>query len=149
MAPAADEAGADRLARFVAAQEGVYERALAELHSGRKSSHWMWFIFPQLKGLGRSPTSQYYGLESIDEARLYLGHELLGPRLRECTSVLLGHPRESAETMLGAVDAMKLRSSMTLFDSAAGKGEPFGQCLATFFGGARDPVTLRLLEQAG
>ena len=137
----------DRLARFVGAQDGIYRHALAELRAGLKTGHWMWFIFPQLKGLGRSHASQYYGLESADEARVYLDHDLLGPRLRECVAALLGHRGESAEAILGSVDAMKLRSSMTLFEAAGGEPELFGQCLADFFAGERDPHTLRLLEQ--
>jgi uncharacterized protein (DUF1810 family) len=132
----------------VDAQLGVYEQALAELLAGRKRTHWMWFVFPQLKGLGRSPTSRYYGLESVAEARLYLDHALLGERLRQCTAALLSHRGKSVETMLGAIDAVKLRSSMTLFDSAGGESGLFGECLAAFFGGARDPDTLRLLDQA-
>ena len=138
----------DPLVRFVEAQDGIYRQALAELIAGRKRGHWMWFVFPQLKGLGRSPTSHFYGLESAAEARLYLDHVLLGPRLRECTAALLGHRGDSAEAILGAIDAMKLRSSMTLFDRVGGEGEgePFGQCVAAFFGGERDPATLRLLE---
>jgi len=136
------------LARFVDAQDGVYGQALAELRDGRKRSHWMWFVFPQLKGLGRSPTSQYYGLESLAEARLYLGHDVLGPRLRECTDTLLDHLGGSAETILGPIDAMKLRSSMTLFEAAGGEDEPFAHCLDAFFGGERDSSTLRLIEQS-
>jgi uncharacterized protein (DUF1810 family) len=138
----------DKLARFVEAQSGVYEQALSELSAGRKRSHWMWFVFPQLKGLGRSPTSLFYGLESAAEARLYLDHSLLGPRLRDCTAALLGHRGERAEAILGSVDAMKLRSSMTLFDAAGGDRELFGQCLADFFGGERDLATLKLLDPA-
>jgi uncharacterized protein (DUF1810 family) len=137
------------LDRFVAAQAETYATALAEVRRGAKRSHWMWFIFPQLKGLGRSPTSQYYGLESASKARLYLDHSLLGPRLRECASALLGHRHESAEAILGAIDAMKLRSSMTLFEAAGGESALFGQCLAAFFGDVRDPATLRLLDSAG
>ena len=139
--------GVDRLARFLEAQQGVYEQALTELRAGRKRSHWMWFIFPQLKGLGSSPTSIFYGLDSVEDARLYLDHDLLGPRLRECVGALLVHRGESAEAILGAIDAMKLRSSMTLFEAAGGEREPFGQCLADFFAGERDPATLRLLVQ--
>ncbi len=139
----------DRLERFVDAQEGVYPQALAELQAGRKRSHWMWFVFPQLKGLGLSAKSLFYGLESAGEARLYLDHDLLGPRLRECTDALLGHRGESADAILGGIDAIKLRSSMTLFDRAGGEGEPFARCLAAFFGGEPDPATLRLLDSAG
>lgn len=108
----------------------------------------MWFIFPQLKGLGSSSTSIFYGLDSIEEARLYLGHDLLGPRLRECTTALLSHRGESAEAMLGGVDAMKLRSSMTLFDRAGGGPDLFGRCLDAFFGGEPDPATLFLIDRS-
>ena len=108
----------------------------------------MWFVFPQLKGLGLSSTSQFYGLDSLEEARLYLDHELLGPRLLECTSALLDHRGVSPEAILGPIDAMKLRSSMTLFDSAGGEVALFGRCLNLFFGGERDSVTLQLLQRA-
>lgn len=139
---------ADELARFLEWQRGIYEQALAELVAGRKRSHWMWFVFPQLEGLGRSHASQYYGLKSVAEARLYLDHPLLGARLRECTAALLVHRDKSAEAILGGTDAMKLRSSMTLFDAAGGERALFGECLHAFFAGAKDPATLRLLELA-
>ncbi len=142
-------APADPLARFVEAQEAVYDRALSELRAGRKRSHWMWFIFPQLKGLGRSSASQYYGLDSAAEARLYLDHRLLGPRLRECVTALLDHRDMSAEAILGSIDAVKLRSSLTLFDVADGESGLFGRCLDAFFAGDRDPATLHLLDLAG
>ena len=138
--------------RFVEAQDGIYEQVLAELRRGRKSSHWMWFIFPQLRGLGQSPTSRFFGLESIAEAKLYLGHELLGPRLRECTEALLEHDERSADSILGPVDAMKLKSSMTLFETAAAPAVPdrklFCSALDLFFDGRRDEVTLRLLQSS-
>jgi uncharacterized protein (DUF1810 family) len=136
------------LSRFVAAQAPVYEQALAELRRGRKESHWMWFVFPQLAGLGRSPTALFYAIPSLDEARLYLAHDLLGPRLVECTRIVLGHRGASAEAIFGAVDAMKLRSSMTLFEAAGGQ-EPFAEALHLFFGGVRDPATLALLGRPG
>ena len=104
------------LERFVAAQDGgVHERALAELRAGRKTSHWMWFVFPQLDGLGRSPTAQAYAIRSLAEARAYLEHPLLGPRLRECCEALLAAEADDPAAVMGAVDALKLRSSMTLF----------------------------------
>src|SRR5690349_7212891 len=106
------------LSRFVAAQAPVYAEALAELRRGRKEGHWMWFVFPQLAGLGRSPTALFYAIGSLAEARAYLAHPVLGPRLRECTETLLAHRRRGAEAILGPVDAMKLRSSMTLFEAA-------------------------------
>ena len=132
------------LDRFVEAQDGVYAQALAELRRGRKESHWMWFVFPQILGLGRSPTAQYYAITSADEARAYLGHPLLGPRLRECTEAVLAHPNRSAEEIFGAVDALKFRSSMTLFEAVDGAG-PFGAALDSFYGGVRDPATLEQL----
>src|SRR5690349_23616165 len=111
------------LDRFVEAQDGVYDRALAELRSGRKTSHWMWFVFPQIHGLGVSPTAQHYAIRSLTEARDYLGHPVLGARLRECADAVLASDAPSAERILGGIDAMKLRSSMTLFHRAA-PGEP-------------------------
>jgi uncharacterized protein (DUF1810 family) len=135
------------LERFVRAQDegGVYERAVEELRSGRKRSHWMWFVFPQIAGLGRSPMAQRYAISSLAEARAYLAHPVLGERLRECAGVLLALPRTDAEAVFGSVDAMKLRSSMTLFARAAGEGSPFAKVLARFFGGEEDEATLERL----
>jgi uncharacterized protein (DUF1810 family) len=133
------------LQRFVDAQDGIYEGALAELCSGSKRSHWMWFIFPQLAGLGRSPTAQFYALSSLDEARAYLEHPLLGLRLRECVQALLPlAARRSAEQILGPVDTLKLKSSLTLFDRVEPDGL-FAACLAAFFTRERDERTLALL----
>lgn len=135
------------LERFVAAQAGgIYEQALAELRAGRKRSHWMWFVFPQLAGLGRSETARFYGVRNADEARAYLAHPLLGPRLRACTEAMLMHRDKSAESMLGGIDALKLRSSMTLFEAVSG-GAAFADCLDGFYDGARDPLTLELLDR--
>jgi uncharacterized protein (DUF1810 family) len=133
------------LARFVAAQEGAYGRALAELRHGRKESHWMWFVFPQIAGLGTSPRARLYAIASADEARAYLAHPLLGPRLRECTQAILAHRGRRAEAIFGAVDTVKLRSSMTLFEAVAEAPGPFADALETFYGGERDAATLRLL----
>lgn len=134
------------LERFVAAQEGVYQEALAELRRGRKESHWMWFIFPQVAGLGSTAMSQHYAIRSRDEARRYLTHKLLGGRLVECTAAVLDHADSSAERIFGQVDAMKFRSSMTLFHAAGGGAEPvFTQALAAFYSGDPDPRTLALL----
>jgi uncharacterized protein (DUF1810 family) len=134
------------LQRFIDAQESIYEIALAELRAGSKRSHWMWFIFPQLRGLGLSPTAQFYGIASLDEARAYLGHPLLGTRLRECVDAILPWSgRLGAEDILGATDALKLRSSLTLFDHV----EPnalFAAGLAAFFDGEPDQRTLALLN---
>jgi uncharacterized protein (DUF1810 family) len=131
------------LARFEAAQDagGSYERALAELRAGRKTSHWIWFVFPQIAGLGRSEMSQKYAISSLAEARAYVRHPLLGARLRECTCALLEHDGVSAEHVLGSVDAMKFRSSMTLFARAAPEQELFGRALEKFFDGVADAAT--------
>ena len=136
------------LGRFVEAQKRVFETALAELRVGRKQSHWMWFIFPQLAGLGRSPTAQRYGITSLEEASAYLAHPLLGPRLNECVEAVLPWAgRHSAEEILGPIDALKLRSSLTLFDSVE-PGGLFAAGLAAFFGGHTDERTLALLHDA-
>jgi uncharacterized protein (DUF1810 family) len=135
------------LERFVTAQDEhrTYEGALAELRAGRKVSHWMWFVFPQLAGLGRSPTAQHFAITSLDEARAYLQHPVLGPRLLESARALLGVDGRTAEEILGPVDAMKLRSSMTLF-AAADPDEPcFGQVIDRYFGGRPDTATTALL----
>jgi uncharacterized protein (DUF1810 family) len=139
------------LDRFVEAQAGMYDRALGELRAGRKASHWMWFVFPQIAGLGRSETARFYALADLTEARAYLTHPVLGPRLVEATRAVIAAPG-SAASILGAVDAVKLRSSMTLFEAAAtqpggfeataGDPAPFRAALDRFFGGARDPATL-------
>jgi len=134
------------LQRFIDAQGDVYESALAELREGDKKSHWMWFICPQLAALGRSPTAKFFGLASIDEARAYLAHPLLGPRLRECVEALLSWSgSRSAERILGSIDAMKLRSSLTLFDLIEPDGL-MGQGLLNFFSGDRDELSLALLH---
>ncbi len=140
--------GSYDLEKFVAAQDAgdTYEQALAELRRGRKTSHWMWFVFPQVAGLGRSPTAQHYALSGLDEARAYLEHPVLGPRLRQCCSVLLELEGSSPEAMLGGIDAIKLRSSMTLFE-AAGGGAVFEKVLDELYGGERDRETLRLLGE--
>ncbi|HYJ53891.1 MAG TPA: DUF1810 domain-containing protein [Allosphingosinicella sp.] len=134
------------LERFVAAQHGVHERALAELRSGRKQTHWMWFVFPQLAGLGRSETARFYGIASAQEARAYLAHPLLGKRLRDCAEALLPHRGSRPEAILGPIDAIKLKSSMTLFAAVADDPAPFATVLDAFFGGARDAATLNLLD---
>lgn len=130
------------LGRFVDAQDegGTYERALAELREGRKRSHWMWFVFPQIGGLGSSPMARTYAIGSLEEAEAYLEHPVLGPRLRECCEALLAVEGRSAEEVLGPVDALKLRSSMTLFVLAP-PGEPlFRQVIERYCGGP-DPAT--------
>jgi len=131
------------LQRFVDAQDddGTYRRALAELRAGRKLSHWMWFVFPQVAGLGRSATSQRYAIRGLDEARAYLAHPVLGPRLRECVAVLTGLEASDAEAVFGGIDAQKLQSSMTLFAAAAPDEPVFAQVLQKYFAGAPDPGT--------
>ena len=133
------------LDRFVTAQAGTYEQAVVELRRGRKNGHWIWFVFPQIAGLGRSANAWHFGLRGIDEARAYLGHPILGPRLRTCVETLLSHRGRSAEAILGPLDAMKLRSSMTLFELAAEDPAPFAQVLEAFFEGERDKLTLERL----
>ena len=136
------------LQRFIDAQDGIFDTALAELRSGRKQSHWMWFIFPQLAGLGHSPTAQYYAIASLDEARAYLERPTLGVGLRECVEALLPWADErTAKQILGSVDAIKLRSSLTLFDRIA-PDDVFAAGLQVFFGGERDERTLALLGGA-
>ncbi len=139
------------LERFVAAQDagGVFETALAELRRGRKTSHWIWFVFPQIAGLGQSPTSRRYAISSLAEAQAYLRHPVLGPRLMAAARVLTERPGGDAAGIFGGLDAQKLRSSMTLFHRA-GPDEPlFSQVLAQYFGGQPDPATDRLLGRPG
>jgi uncharacterized protein (DUF1810 family) len=139
----------DGLDRFVQAQDdgGTYDGALAELRRGRKTGHWMWFVFPQLAGLGRSPTAQHYAIGSLREAEAYLAHPVLGPRLRECASALTEHAGRPAREILGEIDALKLRSSMTLFARAAPDESLFTTVLGDFFGGEPDPLTEELLRR--
>jgi uncharacterized protein (DUF1810 family) len=140
------ENGKSHLTRFVDAQNPVYAQVLSELRQGRKQSHWMWYIFPQVAGLGASIMSQRFALTSLAEAQDYLAHPVLGSRLVECTEVMLPHEGLSARTILGSPDDMKFRSSMTLFDAAATeKGSPFERALEKFFSGQRDDKTLALL----
>lgn len=137
------------LARFVAAQAGTYEQALAELKAGRKRGHWIWFVLPQFAGLGTSAMSARYAIGSLDEARAYLAHPVLGPRLRECVSTICAHAGRSADAMLGDIDAMKFRSSLTLFAAASDQDPLFTGALARFFDGRADARTLSLLERNG
>jgi uncharacterized protein (DUF1810 family) len=134
-----------QLERFVAAQTGSYDQAVAELRRGRKTGHWIWYLFPQIAGLGTSPTSQRFAIRSLDEARAYLEHPVLGPRLVEAASVLLDNTDSTAEQILGELDAMKLRSSMTLFQQAEPDEPVFGRVLDRFFEGIPDAETLRRL----
>jgi len=129
------------LDRFVAAQQGVYEGVLDELRRGRKVGHWIWFIFPQIAGLGHSAMSQLYAISSVDEARAYLAHPVLGPRLRECAAIVLATTGGTALEIFGSIDAVKLRSSMTLFHRAAPEESVFAQVLARFYEGKADDAT--------
>ncbi len=134
----------DAFSHFVEAQSDRYPSALAELRAGQKRTHWMWFVFPQLAELGHSPTAKRFGLDDIEEARAYLAHPVLGPRLREAAAALLPHAGRGALAVLGSPDDRKLRSCMTLF-TAAGDDPVFQQVLAAFYEGKPDPATLRLL----
>jgi uncharacterized protein (DUF1810 family) len=133
------------LERFVQAQGPCYSNVLRELQQGRKTTHWMWFIFPQLRGLGYSSTSRYYAISGRDEAQQYLGHPLLGARLVECSRAVLSHAGRSALDIFGSPDDVKLRSCMTLFEDGPGADTVFAQVLDTFFHGERDAKTLKLL----
>jgi uncharacterized protein (DUF1810 family) len=136
------------LQRFVDAQEGVYAPVRAELSRGAKSSHWMWFVFPQLRALGRSQTARHFGIASRAEALAYWQHPLLGTRLKECTTLVLAVAGRSALQIFGTPDEMKLRSCMTLFSQVAPQEPLFSQALAKYFGGQGDPLTLELLSRA-
>ena len=133
------------LQRFVDAQRDTYDRALAELRAGAKRSHWMWFVFPQVAGLGRSPTAQHFAVSGLDEAHAYLTHPVLGPRLRECAAALTQLGTTDPVAVFGAVDAQKLRSSMTLFACAAPDEPVFGQVFDRYFEGTPDDATISRL----
>lgn len=133
------------LARFVEAQAAVIDNVRAELAAGRKTTHWMWFIFPQVAGLGRSAMAERYAIRSLDEARAYLAHPVLGPRLRECTGLVLASGRP-VKAVFGAPDDLKFRSCMTLFVAADHKAGIFRTALARFWNGAADAATLRILD---
>ncbi len=135
------------LQRFVDAQEGVIDQALAELRAGAKRSHWMWFVFPQLRGLGRSVTARHYGIASRDEALAYWRHPVLGPRLKACADALRAHGGRTLAQILGSPDDLKLVSSMTLFDAVVPDEPVFGQVLALHAAGRRDPLTRALLRE--
>lgn len=136
------------LQRFLDAQASAHEAALAELQAGRKRSHWMWFVFPQLAGLGSSPMAQRYAISGLEEARAYLGHPLLGPRLRSCTAAVNGVEGRSAHEIFGSPDDLKFRSSMTLFAEAAPQEALFREALDKYFDGSPDPRTLAALGRA-
>jgi uncharacterized protein (DUF1810 family) len=134
------------LERFVTAQAGAYEQALAELKAGRKQSHWMWFVFPQARGLGRSPIAQHYAIASLDEARAYQAHPLLGPRLLACTEAAAEADAPSLNALFGSPDDLKFISSMTLFSLAAFDPTPFQRALDRWNDGLLDPRTLELMR---
>jgi uncharacterized protein (DUF1810 family) len=135
-----------QLGRFLAAQAPIYNQALDELRQGQKRSHWMWYIFPQIDGLGHSATTRHYAIKSIEEARRYLAHPVLGPRLTECAEALLSVRGRSASQIMGYPDDRKLQSSMTLFETVAGPGSVFGRVLDRYYNGERDRRTLEILE---
>ena len=130
------------LKRFVDAQEDVYEQACAELRAGKKRSHWMWFVFPQIRGLGSSPTAVRFAISGMEEARAYLEHPMLGSRLRECTGIVVGVEGRSVEQIFGYPDDLKFHSSITLFAKAAAEAGVFGEALEKYFGGEMDRGTL-------
>ena len=133
------------LQRFVAAQSGVYREALTELRAGAKFSHWMWFVFPQVAGLGSSPMARKYAIQSRAEAEAYVNHPILGPRLQECTQALLAVEGKTAEQVMGRPDDIKLKSSMTLFAAVAPADSPYRAVLEKYFAGEPDAATLRFL----
>ncbi len=135
----------DQLDRFLTAQAPVYPAVRRELAAGRKTSHWMWFIFPQLRGLGRSETARLYGIADLAEAQAYAAHPVLGARLIECTGLALAVEGRTALQIFGDIDALKLRSSLILFAHAAPAEPVFRQALAKYYGGEQDPATLQLL----
>ena len=137
-----------KLARFIEAQEQVMPTVLAELRQGRKDTHWMWFVFPQLFGLGASPRASFYGIRNLDEARAYLAHPDLGCRLKECVALVLGHQCVPADEIFGTLDALKFRSSMTLFAKASNHEPIFQSALDAFFGGEGDSATLSRLKKS-
>ncbi len=136
------------LQRFVEAQESVYAEVLAELKAGRKRTHWMWFVFPQLASLGSSPMARQYAVSGMPEARAYLAHPILGRRLIEDIQAMLQHSQQSPRQILGEIDAVKWRSCLTLFSAADPSGRVFDAALDQFYAGQRDEVTMRLLNQS-
>ncbi len=140
----------EKLEEFVTAQDLVYDQVLLELRTGQKRTHWIWFIFPQLAGLGASSMAQKFGIDSKAMAKSYLEHAVLGPRLLECTRLMLAVPRKDIGSIMGHPDDLKFRSCMTLFATVAPPGEKiFKETLQKFFGGERDPLTIKLLDDGG
>lgn len=142
-----DKISASNIDRFLAGQRFGYECALAEMRNGQKVNHWIWYVFPQLKGLGHSPNSEYYGIDGIREATAYLNHPVLGFRIREITAALLEHEGKDIKTIMPGIDALKLKSSMTLFDQIC-PNDIFAQVLNTFYRGERDQLTLSKLRES-
>jgi len=134
------------IARFVKAQENIYAQVVKELQNGKKASHWMWFIFPQIEGLGLSATSKYYSIKTIAEAKEYLQHPVLGKRLLECSTILLQHEGKSAENIFGYPDYMKLQSSITLFNFIDPRSMVFSNMLAKYFDSGKDLKTIKILQ---
>ena len=137
---------ANDVSRFIKAQESMYETALAEIRNGKKESHWIWFILPQLRGLGHSYNSTYYGIDGLEEARIYLNNPILSSRLCEIVNVLLSLPTDDPESIFGKLDALKLKSSMTLFD-AIQSNDVFSQVLDKYFNGQRDNATISIIHK--
>jgi uncharacterized protein (DUF1810 family) len=136
------------LQRFVDAQNHVFDDVCSELRAGLKTGHWMWFVFPQIEGLGKSETARHFAISSLAEAGAYLAHPILGPRLRECASLVAAIKNSSAEEIFGEIDSVKLRSSMTLFSRATPDNKIFLDVLKKFFNGLCDELTLQLLQKA-
>lgn len=151
MTKSSDTIGSDdpfNLSRFISAQSGVYERVLLELRAGQKRTHWMWYIFPQIEGLGQSTTTKYYAIKSLEEARAYVNHPVLGPRLLQCAEAVLAIEGRKVSDIFGYPDDMKLKSSMTLFSYVADPDSVFVSVLDKYFKGERDVRTLQLLESS-
>src|ERR1035437_7969346 len=134
------------LNRFISAQQKVYPQVLKELQTGKKTSHWMWFIFPQIEGLGHSPTAKYYSIKTITEAKEYLTHPVLGKRLLECSNIILKIEGKSADDIFGYPDNAKLKSSMTLFNFVSPEHKEFAEVLKKYFSGKQDEQTLSILQ---
>ncbi|MDA7429946.1 DUF1810 domain-containing protein [Primorskyibacter aestuariivivens] len=135
------------LERFTEAQAPVWDQVMRELRAGQKTSHWMWYVFPQLASLGRSHRARVYGIADLAEAKAYAAHSVLGPRLREAAATVLEHPDKSAEQIMGGIDALKLRSCATLFERADPEAEAFPSLIETFYDGVRCPLTLAELDR--
>jgi uncharacterized protein (DUF1810 family) len=147
-ARASDHSDPYDLHRFTSAQEGVFDRALAELRDGLKRSHWMWYIFPQIEGLGHSPTTRHYSIKSLEEARQYLAHPVLGVRLKECAEIVLALQGRSASEIFGHPDDWKLQSSMTLFEVVSRPQSVFSRVLDKYYQGKRDSRTLQIVGKS-